>query len=140
MDIFAAQLKRLTRVPIRQKRVKINAPHKGSASRALTDDLDHYENHQQYFALAQSNNEEARSSAADVDEKNLAADKDARLLVADEETAKLEENADLSEHEFVDSAVIPEFIAYAKKPRIPREELKQLEAAKKSLKHLDLFI
>ena len=139
MDIFAAQLKKITSVPIRQKRMKINAPNKGSAAKSLSDDLDHNENHEQYFELMEGGSNESVASEYRLEKSNNN-DNEAGLLVESAEASNDEGNDDLLKHEYADSKVSPEFIAYAKKPRIPREELKQLEEAKKSLKHLDLFI
>ena len=140
MDIFAAQLKRISSVPIRKNRAKINAPNKGSASKGVTEDLDHYENHGQYFELLEGSTKEAVSSEHPLEKNNSSNGHETGLLAGGDDASALEINDDVLKHEYTDSKVSPEFIAYAKKPRIPREELKQLEAAKKSLKHLDLFI
>lgn len=131
MDIFAAQLKRVTKVPIRKQRLKIDALNKGSASKGLTDDLDHLENHEQYFELPESNDEEkpSQKTKSSKDNEN---DESSKAPAVEQNTS--------TENEYEDVQVIPEFLPYAKKARIPREELKQLEEAKKSLKHLDLFI
>ena len=135
VDIFAAQLKRITKVPIRQERVRIGALNKSSASKALTDDLDHTENHDQYFELPEHPKKEKEKAPSN----STLQKKNNKHLTSNKAEHNYTEH-DNSDHEYTTTQVIPEFIAYAKKPRIPREEVKQLEAAKKSLKHLDLFV
>lgn len=132
MDIFAAQLKRVTKVPIRKQRVRIDALNKGSASKGLTDDLDHLENHDQYFELPENDEQEQSPPKNNSSEEHSSGTDSAETVLTEKNT--------LEEKEYTDVQVIPEFLAYAKKPRIPREELKQLEDAKKSLKHFDVYI
>jgi hypothetical protein len=49
MDIFTTQLTRVVAVPIKPVSLKVKALAKDAATDKLTDDLDHLENHDQYF-------------------------------------------------------------------------------------------
>ncbi|MFT5757316.1 MAG: hypothetical protein ACI9LM_002045 [Alteromonadaceae bacterium] len=49
MDIFTTQLTRVVPVPIKPASLKVKALTKNAATDKLTDDIDHLENHEQYF-------------------------------------------------------------------------------------------
>lgn len=137
MDIFISQLKRITRVPIKQESLKVKAPVKDAEPSALTDDLDHLENHEQFFAYGnkdESKNEHAESdtyehtSNDESDNQNLASSK--------------------HKEEYTPDNIVPDFSAYARKPRNINVEGNQGDSINKDKnnkkedppEHLDLYV
>ena len=61
MDIFTTQLTRVVPVPIKPTSLKVKALVKDSAADKLTDDIDHFENHDQYFKKQDDEQQQASS-------------------------------------------------------------------------------
>ena len=62
MDIFTTQLTRVVPVPIKPASLKVKALVKDSATDKLTDDIDHFENHDQYFKKQEDEHHQQASS------------------------------------------------------------------------------
>jgi hypothetical protein len=61
MDIFTTALTRVVSLPIKPERLRVKALSKEPATNELTDDIDHFENHEQYVDLSKDSSEKKKN-------------------------------------------------------------------------------
>lgn len=77
MDIFTTQLRQVLQTPIKPINLKVKALVKEPDTKVLSDDIDHNENHDQYFKKNKENkNQHQTSEQQKLDEKTLLEDDD----------------------------------------------------------------
>jgi hypothetical protein len=86
MDIFTTQLIRVVPVPIKPASLRVKALVKDAATEKLTDDIDHFENHEQYFKK-----QDDEQPASSHEHKNS---HDENEVVYDKEKLKTNKNTD----------------------------------------------
>jgi len=92
MDIFTTQLTRVVAVPIKPASLKVKALTKDAATDKLTDDIDHIENHDQYFKKQDEEQQQASEHKHSTDDNDVVYEKE--KLVVNSNTRKNDDDDD----------------------------------------------
>lgn len=92
MDIFTTQLTRVVPIPIKPAKLKVKALLKDAASSGLSEDLNHLENHEYYFAKEEAG--EDKSNQKKDDETSKMADNPS-MINSDAHESENQENEEL---------------------------------------------
>ena len=71
MDIFTTQLTRVQQTPIKPSKLKVKALVKEPSTKVLSDDIDHNENHEQYFEKNEEKSKQKQHSSPQVLEAGI---------------------------------------------------------------------
>jgi hypothetical protein len=120
MDIFTTALTRVVQTPIKPSRLRVKALVKEPATSALTDDLDHLENHEQYFDATQEQESRHKGEYEAKQEKEA-------LSSAEEEQGE-------GVQAIIDGTILH------KKDLINKSKTHKKDENDDDIKHLDLFV